>query len=86
MRRQPNTAGGGSRTNENGLSFEGRTDLLESFHNHPDFDVRENQVFQNISKCMEREVPLQMESSVIRYRRVIKIIMILFTGMVIQLV
>ena len=47
MRRQPNTVGGGSRTNENGLSFEGRTDLLESFHNHPDFDVRENQVFQN---------------------------------------
>ena len=49
MRRKPNTVGGGSRTNENGLSFEGRTDLLESFNNHPDFKVKENQVFQNNS-------------------------------------
>ena len=47
MRRQPNTVGGGSRTNENGLSFEGRTDLLESFNNHPDFEVKENKVFQD---------------------------------------
>ena len=31
MRRKPNIAGGGSKTTENGLSFEGRTDLLESF-------------------------------------------------------
>ena len=47
MRRQPNTVGGGSRTNKNGLSFEGRTDLLESFNNHPDFNVDGNQVFKN---------------------------------------
>ena len=49
MRRQPNTVGGGSRTNENGLSFEGRTDLLESFDNHPDFEVKEHKVYQNNS-------------------------------------
>ena len=46
MRRQPNRVGGGSKTNKNGLSFEGRTDLLESFNNHPDFNVDGNQVFK----------------------------------------
>ena len=47
MRRKPNTVGGGSKTNLNGLSFEGRTDLLESFENNPNFKVKGNEVFQN---------------------------------------
>ncbi|MFC1785630.1 PD-(D/E)XK nuclease superfamily protein [Candidatus Neomarinimicrobiota bacterium] len=47
MRRSPNTVGGGSKTNVNGLAFEGRTDLLESFQNHPNFTVISNRVFKN---------------------------------------
>ena len=47
MRRRPNTVGGGARTNVNGLSFEGRTDLLESLENNPNFKVKGNEVFQN---------------------------------------
>ena len=46
MRRRPNTAGGGAKTNANGLSFEGRTDLLEAFRNHPDFTIEKNKVFR----------------------------------------
>ena len=46
MVRKPNTVGGGAKTNANGLSFEGRTDLLEAFQNHPDFTVKENKVFR----------------------------------------
>lgn len=46
MRRKPNIAGGGSKTNLNGLLFEGRTDLLQSFQDHPDFEVRGNRVFR----------------------------------------
>jgi hypothetical protein len=46
MRRKPNRVGGGSRTNETGLSFEGRTDLLQSFNNHPNFDVIDNKVYR----------------------------------------
>ena len=47
MRRKPNTIGGGAKTNLNGLIFEGRTDLLTSIDNHPDFTIQENQVFKN---------------------------------------
>ena len=36
MSRQPNTVGGGSNTNFNGLSFEDRTNLLESMKAHRD--------------------------------------------------
>ena len=46
MRRNPNTVGGGANTNLNGLSFEGRTDLLESFQNNPAFNVSGSRVFQ----------------------------------------
>jgi hypothetical protein len=44
MKRKPNTVGGGSKTNLNGLSFEGRTDLLTSIENHPDFIIIDNKV------------------------------------------
>ena len=47
MRRKPNKVGGGSKTNLNGLSFEGRTDLLESFKQNSNFEVRNNKVFKN---------------------------------------
>ena len=47
MKRKPNTVGGGSRTNVNGLSFEGRTDLLESLNQNPFFEVKGNKVLQN---------------------------------------
>jgi len=46
MARRPNTVGGGANTNNNGLAFEGRTDLLASLINHPDFEVIENKVYR----------------------------------------
>jgi hypothetical protein len=46
MAKKPNTVGGGSRTNLNGLEFEGRTDLLEALKKHPDFVVVGNQVLR----------------------------------------
>tara|TARA_B100000768_G_C11051024_1_gene278362 strand:- start:113 stop:646 length:534 start_codon:yes stop_codon:yes gene_type:complete len=46
MRKKPNTVGGGSKTNLNGLSFEGRTDLLESLQNNPAFRVSGHEVYQ----------------------------------------
>lgn len=39
MAKQPNTVGGGSRTNLNGLHFEGRTDLREAIRKHPDYEL-----------------------------------------------
>tara|TARA_B110001454_G_C12629598_1_gene396323 strand:- start:459 stop:1007 length:549 start_codon:yes stop_codon:yes gene_type:complete len=47
MRKKPNTVGGGSKTNLNGLSFEGRTDLLESFNQNPSFEVKANKIFKD---------------------------------------
>ncbi len=47
MRKKPNTVGGGSKTNLNGLSFEGRTDLLESLNNNPSFNIVDNVVHKN---------------------------------------
>ena len=47
MRRRPNKIGGGSKTNLNGLSFEGRTDLLGSFNQNPNFEVKNKKVFKN---------------------------------------
>ena len=47
MWRRPNKVGGGSKTNLNGLSFEGRTDLLESFNQNPNFEVKNKKVFKN---------------------------------------
>lgn len=46
-KKRPNTVGGGSRTNSNGLAFEGRTDLLEAILKHGDFNVLGNQVFKD---------------------------------------
>lgn len=47
MAKKPNTVGGGSQTNANGLAFEGRTDLLQALNNHPDYSVKGNQVLKN---------------------------------------
>lgn len=47
MARKPNTVGGGANTNNNGLAFEGRTDLLQSLTQHPDFNVNENNVYRD---------------------------------------
>jgi hypothetical protein len=47
MTRKPNSVGGGARTNQNGLSFESRTDLLGALTKHPDFIVKGNQVFRD---------------------------------------
>ena len=46
MKRKPSKVGGGAKTNLNGLSFEGRTDLLEAFQNHEDYSVLGNLVFR----------------------------------------
>ena len=40
MIRKPNIHGGGSRTNLNGLIFEGRTDLIESMKNNENFFLK----------------------------------------------
>tara|TARA_B100001173_G_C15978631_1_gene543411 strand:+ start:217 stop:777 length:561 start_codon:yes stop_codon:yes gene_type:complete len=47
MRRKPNKVGGGYKTNINGLSFEGRTDLLESFKQNNIFKIQDNKILQN---------------------------------------
>ena len=47
MAKKPNTVGGGAKTNENGLGFEGRTDLLQALNLHTDFTVMGNQVFRD---------------------------------------
>lgn len=39
-RKKPNTVGGGARTNENGLAFEGRTDLLRALEAHPQLECK----------------------------------------------
>ena len=56
MKRKPNTVGGGSQTNKNGLLFERTTDLVESFNNLKNYHVeiypykeksRSGEVFKN---------------------------------------
>ena len=50
MAKKPNTVGGGSRTNFNGLDFEGRTDLREAIKKHPIYRLDENEhVFKDNS-------------------------------------
>jgi hypothetical protein len=39
MAKVPNTVGGGAKTNFNGLSFEGRTDLREAIKKHPKYTL-----------------------------------------------
>ncbi len=43
MAKAPNTVGGGSMTNFNGLRFEGRTDLREAIKQHPDYTLTNNE-------------------------------------------
>ena len=47
IKRKPNKAGGGSKTNINGLSFEERTDLLEAFNKTSFLEVNGNQVLKD---------------------------------------
>ena len=47
IKRKPNKVGGGSKTNINGLSFEGRTDLLEAFNKNSLFEVNGNKVLKD---------------------------------------
>ena len=56
MRRKPNTVGGGAKTNVNGLSFEGRTYLLEAFKNHPRFVVRGDHIHEIHSGILEPRI------------------------------
>mgnify|MGYP001160890404 CR=1 FL=1 len=39
MARRPNRSGGGAKTNENGLSFEGRADLRDAIREHPNYEL-----------------------------------------------
>ena len=39
MPRRPNRSGGAAKTNENGLSFEGRSDLRDAIEEHPDYEL-----------------------------------------------
>ena len=41
-RRTPNRVGGGSKTNLNGLSFVGRTSLIDSLNLHPNIEIKNN--------------------------------------------
>ena len=45
--RLPNTAGGGSRTNLNGLAFEARDNLRDAFEAHPLYDLVGDNVYRN---------------------------------------
>ena len=47
MARKPNTVGGGSRTNFNGLKFEARADLRDAIAIHPVYDLRSDKVYEN---------------------------------------
>jgi hypothetical protein len=47
MARKPNTVGGGSRTNFNGLKFEARADLRDAIIVHPVYDLRNDKVYEN---------------------------------------
>jgi hypothetical protein len=47
MARKPNTVGGGSKTNFNGLKFEARADLRDAITIHPIYDLRNDKVYEN---------------------------------------
>lgn len=47
MARKPNTVGGGSKTNFNGLKFEARADLRDAIIVHPVYDLRNDKVYEN---------------------------------------
>lgn len=47
MAKQPNTSGGGARTNTNGLYFEQTTELKDAILRNPGFSVLGNNVFRN---------------------------------------
>ena len=46
MARKPNTVGGGSKTNFNGL-FEARADLRDAIALHPAYDLRSDKIYEN---------------------------------------
>ena len=43
--RKPNRVGGGARTNENGLGFEGRVSLVDAINRHDSMFVRDGNIF-----------------------------------------
>ena len=43
--RKPNRVGGGARTNENGLGFEGRVSLIEAINRHESMTVENGDIF-----------------------------------------
>ncbi|MFD2542573.1 hypothetical protein ACFSSB_09615 [Lacinutrix gracilariae] len=47
MPRIPNTVGGGSRTNLNGLKFEARADLRDAIIAHPDYVLNNDKVYKD---------------------------------------
>ena len=47
MARIPNTVGGGSRTNLNGLKFEARADLRDAIIAHPDYVLNNDKVYKD---------------------------------------
>lgn len=49
MAKTPNRFGGGAKTTRNGLSFEGRADLRDAIHSHPDYrlDQQERVIDKN---------------------------------------
>lgn len=47
MARKPNTVGGGSKTNFNGLKFEARADLRDAIAIHPNYDLISDKVYEN---------------------------------------
>ena len=67
MKRKPNTVGGGSQTNKNGLLFERTTDLVESFNNLKNYHVeiypykeksRSGEVFKNRERIEDENLSL----------------------------
>lgn len=45
MARNPNTVGGGARTNENGLHFEQTTELKDVFESHSNYTLKNDNVY-----------------------------------------
>ena len=43
MARTPNRSGGGAKTTENGLRFEGRADLRDAIEAHPDYELDDDE-------------------------------------------
>ena len=50
--RKPNKSGGGAKTNFNGLSFEGRTSIIDSLKLHPDIQIQEGDIIKYKNKII----------------------------------